>query len=255
MLKQLRNVVLFGVPLAIGVLNLRHPILKPPIYAEILPHLPWWITLHLLNLILFPLLGLAAYLLVKDVHNIAASISRFALGVFVPIYAAFDALAGIGTGIVVLNAHRLMPHEANSFEPLIDAYWNSGVIYALAAIGSIAWVIAMLAAAVALTNADRRRWAGLVAVILFVVGGWAQTNLFLPSLGMTVPLTWWLIAVGMSLSMFLVAKPRVPAAMLVLSAVFFGASHVSPTGPLGMLCFLVAAIFIQFSHTAMVRNT
>ena len=121
-----------------------------------------------------------------------------------PIYAAFDALAGIGTGILVLNAQHLMPHEASSFASLIDAYGNSGFINALAAIGSIAWVIAMLAAAVALTNTDRRRWA-------------------------TIPLTWWLIAVGMSLGMFLVAKPRVPAAMLVCPQ-FFGASHVSPDG-------------------------
>ena len=65
MLKQLRTAVLFGVPLVVGILNLRHPVLKPPIYSGIVPHLSWWITLHLLNLILFPLLGLAAYLLVK----------------------------------------------------------------------------------------------------------------------------------------------------------------------------------------------
>ena len=167
-----------------------------------------------------------------------------------PIYAAFDALAGIGTGVLVLNAQRLMPHEANSFEPLIDAYWNSSIINALAAIGSIAWVIAMLAAAVAWTDADRRRLAGLVAVILFVVGGWAQTNLFLPSFGMTIPVTWWLIVAIMGLSMFVVAKPRTPATLLVLSGVFFGALHVSPTGPLGMLCFIGAVIYIQVSKTA-----
>ena len=53
-----------------------------------------------------PLLGLAAYLLVKDVRNIAASVSRIALGIYVPIYAAFDALAGIGTGILVQFLHR-----------------------------------------------------------------------------------------------------------------------------------------------------
>lgn len=94
MLKQLRTAVLFAVPLIVGVLNLRHPVVKPPVYSGIVPHLSWWITLHLLNLILFPLLGLAAYLLVKDVRNIAASVSRIALGIYVPIYAAFDALEG-----------------------------------------------------------------------------------------------------------------------------------------------------------------
>jgi hypothetical protein len=97
----------------------------------------------------------------------------------VPTYAAFDALAGIGTGILVQNAQHLTPLQGNHFESLIDAYWNANVINALAAIGSIAWVIAMIASAVASTDADRRRLAGLAAVILFFVGGWAQTNLFL----------------------------------------------------------------------------
>lgn len=255
MLKQLKNVVLFGVPLVIGVLNLSHPLVKPPVYDGILPHLSWWITLHLLNLILFPLLGLAAYLLLKDVSNIAAIVSRIALGVYVPTYAAFDALAGIATGILVQNAQHLTPLQGNHFDSLIDAYWNSNVINALAAIGSIAWVIAMIAAAVACTDADRRRLAGLAAVILFFVGGWAQTNLFLPSLGGTIPLTWWLIAVGIGLSMLIVAKPRIPAALLVLSGVFFGASHVSPTGPLGMLCFIGAVTCREVRTRRLPRNS
>jgi hypothetical protein len=33
-----------------------------------------------------------------------------------------------------------------------------------------------------------------------------------------------------------------------LSAFLFGASHVTPTGPLGMLCFLGAAAYVNFVH-------
>ena len=44
------------------------------------------------------------------------------------------------------------------------------------------------------------------------------------------------------LAMFVMGKPRVTATLLVLSASLFGASHVAPTGPLGMLCFLGAAV-------------
>ena len=49
MLKPLKPAVLFGVPLVVGVLNFRHPVLKPPVYSGVVPHLSWWITLHLLS--------------------------------------------------------------------------------------------------------------------------------------------------------------------------------------------------------------
>jgi integrase family protein with SAM-like domain len=68
----------------------------------ILLTLGWWITLHVLNLAGFPLLVLPAYLLVKDVNNAAATVAKIAIAIFVPIYTAFDALAGIGTGTLVL---------------------------------------------------------------------------------------------------------------------------------------------------------
>ena len=103
--------------------------------------------------------------------------------------------------------------------------------------------VALLAAAVAFTAAERRRMVAAVAVILFVVGGWAQTNLFLPYYGSSIPLAWWLITIGMALVMFMTARPRAVPALLVLTATLFGATHVPPRGPLGMLCLLGAAVF------------
>jgi len=246
MSKRLQQVLLFGAPILVGLLNLTHPVLKPPVYSGIIDHISWWTTLHILNLVLFPLLGLAAYLLVREVHNLAASLTKVALAIFVPIYAGFDALAGIGTGILVQNAKHLTPGDLTTVEPLIDAYWNSSVLNGVAAAGSIAWVIAMLSAAVAVTASDRRRLVAVLAVVLFFIGGWAQTNLFLPSSGLTIPSAWWLITIGMGLAIFVMGKPRITATLLVLSASLFGASHVAPTGPLGMLCFLGAAVNMQF---------
>ena len=48
--------------------------------------------------------------------------------------------------------------------------------------------------------------------------------------------------------MFVLRKPRVTATLLVLSGALFGASHVAPTGPLGMLCFLGAALSLTFAR-------
>jgi len=161
-------------------------------------------------------------------------------------YAAFDALAGIGTGILVWNANHSSLNDLPAVEQMIDAFWNSSLLNAVAAVGSITWVIAMLATAVAFTAAGRRRVMALLAVALFAVGGWAETNLFLPARGLKIPITWWLITIGMGLAVFVIGKSRVPTTLLVLAGSLFGASHVPPTGPLGMLCFLGAALYLEF---------
>ena len=49
--------------------------------------------------------------------------------------------------------------------------------------------------------------------------------------------------------MFLIARPRIPAALLVLTGALFGAYHPPPTGPLGAICFLAAAAYWEFALT------
>ena len=248
MSKRLQQVLLFVPPTLTGLLNLTHPRFRPPVFIGIVHHISWWLTLHILNLALFPLLGLAAFILVRDTHNFASAVTKVALAIFIPIYAGFDAIAGIGTGILVENAKTMAPDDIAKVAPLIDAYWNSNVLNTVAAVGSIAWVIAMLSAAVAFTPPHRRRLVAVLAVVLFIVGGWAQTNLFLPSLGSTIPIAWWLIAFGMAVATLVLGKPRAPATLLVLAGTLFGASHVFPTGPLAMLCFLSAAAYLKLTE-------
>lgn len=244
MQNRLRLSVEFGVPLAVALLNLFHPIVQYPVYDRILLNLGWWITLHVLNLAGFPLLGLAAYLLIKDVKNFAAMVAKVAIAVYVPVYAAFDALAGVGTGTLVQQVSCLSPDQSATFKPTVDAFWNSAPLAATAIVGSIAWVIAMLSSAVALTDPDRRKTVGGVAVIMFFVGGWARSTFVSPS-GTTIGLAWWLIVVGTGLVFFVVGKPRLPGAMLALSGLLFSASHTPPTGTLAMVCFLGAAVYVE----------
>jgi len=182
------------------------------------------------------------------VQNAAATVSRIAIAVFVPLYSAFDALAGIGTGLLAQLTRGLAPTQAAIVEPLIDSYWSSSTIYGLAAAGSIAWVIALLATAVAFTAPERRRHAAVLAIVLFVVGGWARGQFFLGPDGTSITAAWWLVTLGAALAMSAVAKPRSIPALLTLAALLFGATHVPPTGPLGASCFLGAAVLIEFSR-------
>ena len=244
---KLRSVVIFGVPVLLGAINLTHPRMASPVYDKILHHMPWWLELHLINLVLFPLFGLAAYLVVKDQRGVAAAISKLAIAIYIPVYAAFDALAGVGTGIVVSSSRNGDTSNLAAASSLADVIFNGPVTYALGAAGSIAWIVGIFAAAVAFTVPERRKLVGIVAIILFVVGGWARGNVFLKADGVTITTTWWLITIAMAAVMFAVGRPRIPATLLMLAGGLFGAYHTPPTGPLGALCFMGAAISLEFA--------
>jgi hypothetical protein len=242
---RLRQLLLFGPPALVAVVNLEHPILPPAVYSGVLHHLRWWLTLHIVNLVLFPLLGFSAYLLIRDVGNVAATLSKVAIAVFVPLYAAFDALKGVGTGTLVQISLSLTGEQRATVTSVVDNFFGSATLYATAAAGSIAWVIAMLAMVVAFTP-ERRSRIVLIALIVFIAGGWARTNLFLAADGMTIRSAWWLVTAAMALLIFAVAEARMTGALLVLAGALFGASQVPPTGPLGAACFLAAALYVEF---------
>src|SRR5689334_15319283 len=103
-----RRIILLGTPLILCLLELGHPLLdhKNPI-RMLAPIVTWWITLHLLLIPLFALMGLAFYLLLQDIHNPAATISRWAMAIHVAFAIGYDTAVGLNTGILVSNALSL----------------------------------------------------------------------------------------------------------------------------------------------------
>jgi hypothetical protein len=61
----------------------------------------WWATLHTLLLPVFPLLGLAHWLLLQSVAGLTAWVARVAAFGYAAFYTGLDVLAGIGTGTLV----------------------------------------------------------------------------------------------------------------------------------------------------------
>src|SRR5438045_2823407 len=102
-----RRVIILGTPLALCILTFFHPVVSTGAFEDLAPQVDWWITLHLLQLVLFCLLGLSAYLLLDGVQGTAATCSRVALGVFVIFYPAADTILGVSTGILIRNANGL----------------------------------------------------------------------------------------------------------------------------------------------------
>ena len=112
-------------------------------------------------LVFIPLMGVAVYLLLRGVEGAAARVSQVALVLFVLVYGAWEALVGIGSGILVNEINGLPEGERATTAGLVEDYNDNVLIRAfgvLGSIGSLAFITAMIAAGVALrSHADAPR--------------------------------------------------------------------------------------------------
>ncbi len=166
---KLRKVVLFGVPLVLGLLELGHPAFMPrdDIFEIVAPIAVWWTALHVAQIPLFALLGLAVFLLVRDLEGRAAQVSRAAIAVFVVVYPAFDAAVGVSSGVLLQNLPTLGPDQRAILQPAFHALFWGPITGLLAIVGSASWLVALLAAAWAWRRADAPR----LAIVLLAVCG------------------------------------------------------------------------------------
>lgn len=207
----LRRLVLFGVPLILGVLEIFHPVPGTSgIVATLSPQVNWWLTLHLLQLPLFGLLAVAVLLLTAGLHGRAATISRIGVWFFIVFYLAQDDVAGIANGIIIRAAQGVPPSQQAGIEQVVHALFYDnpfvgGTLFSvIAVLGVLGWAVGVIAAGIALYRAHRISW--------------------------------------------------MPLVLLVLAAILFGYGHGSPTGPLGMLCFFLAALWIELAPSQRTRS-
>lgn len=168
----LRRIVLLGAPLALGILEIWHP--SKVHFDEMVDspqHADWWLTLHVLQMPLFPLVALAVFLLLFGIRNIAATISRIALAIFAVFYTALDSVAGIATGILFRKVRGMElpegdPARDRLFEVFIALFnldMPLGNVIVHLAVWS--WVVATIAAAGALYMKGYNR-AGIVLIAI-----------------------------------------------------------------------------------------
>ena len=162
----LRRVVLLGAPLALAILEIFHPE-RPNTASEAVEQGVWFMWFHFIQVPLIGLMALAVYLLTAGMEGLAAGVSRWAIGVFAVFFSAYDAAAGIGTGYALRNARGL---SAGAQEAIYEAVKDMPVvslIFGLSVVGTLGWVVALVAAAMAL----RRAGASLGPFILLILAG------------------------------------------------------------------------------------
>jgi hypothetical protein len=164
----LRRILLFGVPLVVGVTSVIHPLsLTNPghehedgIYAQLGDEAGLAVGVHVVQLVMFGLLALSVWVAIRELRGRAAQVSRWALLPFVVFYTAFDSLVGIGTGGLVREGRQLPAADQDAAERLVNAYSESlltGDPNVFALLGAAAWFVALVAAAVAWHRAGASR--------------------------------------------------------------------------------------------------
>jgi hypothetical protein len=129
-----------------------------------------WLVVHLIGLLLFPLLGVAIWLMLP-LSRIASRISQVGLTAYIVLYSAFDAVAGIG-GAVLAGYREGLP---SADRPTVDgAIWSlmgeADATAYLADAATYGWGLGVLGAIVALCQ-DRGWRRGLRIAVPLALGG------------------------------------------------------------------------------------
>ena len=169
----LRRIVMLGTPILFAILSILHPVPHAPkIMYDLQTGYGFWVGIHVAELFLLGFLGLTLWFLLEGLEGKAATIGRLAIIPFLVFYSAFEAIVGIGTGLMAWRAQEVAgPDQAIDFQ-LVQHVWMSlldpqvPVVY-LYLIGDLSWLVAVICAAAALRSAG----ASTIAVVLLVSAG------------------------------------------------------------------------------------
>src|SRR5215213_5209061 len=143
-----RLVFLVGVPLAWAVLLLFHPDGdRDAIYAGLRDEVTTWQIVHFGTLVFIGLMGLALYVLVRDLPGRAATISRLAIGPFVLLYGAYETVIGLAIGALVQHGNEVPADERPAVAESIQSLGNNVIVGDPGIVGSagaIAWIVAVI---------------------------------------------------------------------------------------------------------------
>ncbi len=151
-----RRLILLGTPLLLALLMLYHSYGGVSSRTTPLP----FMALHLLLLPLFMLLAWGVWLLLGGVRGTAAWVSRLSLGLFVPLYSAYDAVFGLARSMMYDYAVRYAetPEQGAAIAQAAGSFWRYPAADMVRYGGAACWCLGLLAAVWALARAGRPRW-------------------------------------------------------------------------------------------------
>jgi hypothetical protein len=161
------------VAVATGALLAWHPT-DPTHATQLADVLGRWLAIHLGLLLAMPLLALGVIHLLRGIETTSAKVARTLIIPAAAFYAAFDALLGIGTGVLVDEASRLPPELREGAVAVTQVWWEvPQVISWVSTLAIATWTVAIASAGIA---AHRHglgasvAWPLVASSVLFALG-------------------------------------------------------------------------------------
>ena len=159
-LRRNARFLLLAAPLLWLVAALLHPTGEP--YAGIAGEADRWIFVHVAQLALTPFLAAGVWTLLGGIQSVPALVARSAIAVWTVFFSAFDAIAGIATGVLTRHANSLAGEDREGVVAAIDFLWADsqlagGGFSVLGNLGHVTWVIVAIASTLALYRAGASR--------------------------------------------------------------------------------------------------
>ena len=154
-----RSAFLIGAPLLFAALLMLHPMGGGDFATLVSENLTPWLAVHYGGAVLFPLMGYVVWLLIRDLPGRAATVARIAIPVYAVFYAAFEAMMGIATGVMSQQGNGMTGAERDGVAEAVNAIPTHPIVGdggLFAAVGSVAWIVAITGAILALRAAGVR---------------------------------------------------------------------------------------------------
>ena len=168
----LRRVLLLVPPFLLASLEVLHP--QPDETPQALMDVATWFAgFHVIQLALTGLVGLSVLFLADSFGRATSWATRLGIGAFLVFFSAYDAVAGIATGLAMRNARDLTVAQQEGVFEVVKDWPGLGAPFVLSIIGTLGWVAAVgaLALAARRQGAPRREWVLIGLAALFLLGG------------------------------------------------------------------------------------
>jgi hypothetical protein len=167
-----RRVLLIVPPLVLAGLEVLHPQPEPTTQA-MLDASTWFAAFHVIQLALIGLVALSVLLLADGFGRAATWVTRLGVGTFMIFFSAYDAIAGIGTGLAMRGARDLSATQQDGVLAVVKDWPGVGPVFGLSIVGTLGWVVAVgaLALAARRQGASRLVWISLALAAVFLMGG------------------------------------------------------------------------------------
>ena len=101
---------------------------RDDVYGDLRDQVVTYVIVHAGTLVFIGLMGLALYMLVRDLPGRAARISRMAIGPFVLFYGAWEAVIGLATGALVQHANEAPAGERPAVSDAIQSLQDNAIV-------------------------------------------------------------------------------------------------------------------------------